>query len=753
MPRTINGQVITQTRTWTYSPTTQLLTQTTTPESGTTQFSYNSDGTLAAKTDAKSQQIQYSYDAYGRVVQISRGTVSNGQFTENVPQRTTLAYDGTNGGFSSNTLGRVSQVNYSGPHGLQFTEMYSYHPAGAVTAKQMTVSGTALGSNTANFNATYAYNNLGQVTSVQYPFAQWSNGSVVTAGPQYSYTYDSMNRLNGMTGPNSQTLVGSVNYGAANQVLQLNAASFTETRTYNANLQLASLVSGAYQYSYNYSATQNNGRIQSMSDASSGETITYQYDSLNRLIQASGTGDPQGAWSQTFTFDGFGNLTQKTGSNAPTNAFLATNAANNQLNSNGAQYDANGNLTGYGTGSYAVAYAYDIENRLSSALPGGTSEDVFGYDNSNQRVYQGTYNTSSGAYSNELIYFYGADNKKLACWSLMASGSTYTLIATNTNIWFAGRLLAPEDRAQSRGKYFPFGEDRYNPNPANPSNDQEKFATYTRDSATGLDYAYQRYYNSQIGRFHTPDVYQPSAQLSDPQSWNRYAYVENDPIDSFDPSGQIINDPVWSGTPFLPITALYPILNIYSYWSGEGWVNATIFTYAPWNLYNGPQPTSSPGPDCSQLTKNVGLAGLTYSKALEIWKDGNLGNVKNGATIAALAAVTWQGESSFNLNPKNNVNGPGSYDYGPFQINPYFWPSPNKQVWGTSGGGAVFNGDPDVNIAFGITILEQLYDRNGNNAPEAYTGFTNPAAPKREATYNQFKNALVTLFSNKDCFK
>jgi YD repeat-containing protein len=130
MPRTINGQVITQTRTWTYNTTTQLLSSTTTPEAGTAHFTYNSDGTLATKTDAKNQQIQYTYDAYGRIIQISRGTVSNGQFTENVAQRTTLAYDGTNGGFSSNTLGRVSQVNYSGPHGLQFTEMYSYHPAG-----------------------------------------------------------------------------------------------------------------------------------------------------------------------------------------------------------------------------------------------------------------------------------------------------------------------------------------------------------------------------------------------------------------------------------------------------------------------------------------------------------------------------------------------------------------------------------------------------------------------------------------------
>jgi hypothetical protein len=34
----------------------------------------------------------------------------------------------------------------------------------------------------------------------------------------------------------------------------------------------------------------------------------------------------------------------------------------------GAAHDANGNLTAYGTDSFAVSSAYDIENRLSSSV-------------------------------------------------------------------------------------------------------------------------------------------------------------------------------------------------------------------------------------------------------------------------------------------------------------------------------------------------------------------------------------------------
>ena len=83
--------------------------------------------------------------------------------------------------------------------------------------------------------------------------------------------------------------------------MQLNTAAFTETCSYNANLQMTELVSGASVHlKYNYSGTQNNGRITSMQDVISGETVTYTYDSLNRLIQASGSGDPSGAWSQQF---------------------------------------------------------------------------------------------------------------------------------------------------------------------------------------------------------------------------------------------------------------------------------------------------------------------------------------------------------------------------------------------------------------------------------------------------------------------
>ena len=74
-----------------------------------------------------------------------------------------------------------------------------------------------------------------------------------------------------------------------------------------------------------------------------------------------------------------------------------------------------------------------------------------------------------------------------------------------------------------------------------------KFATYLRDTATNLDYADQRFYANTQGRFTSPDPLNASARMANPNSWNRYAYVEGDPINANDPSGTITSATAVSG--------------------------------------------------------------------------------------------------------------------------------------------------------------------------------------------------------------
>ena len=220
-------------------------------------------------------------------------------------------------------------------------------------------------------------------------------------------------------------------------------------------------------------------------------------------------------------------------SNAPSLS-IAVDPTTNRIQTN-ASYDGNGNLTGYA----GDGYGYDGRNRMVQANPMSGGTVLYGYDTTNHRIYKGAYN--NGTYSAEEIYFYGVEGHLYGTWQVNPS-SGVLLQASVTKQWFGGRLVSPEDRLGSKGKYFAFGEERTNVAPANPPNDQEKFATYTRDSATGLDYANQRYYSSPLGRFTRPDPFGGSANPRKPQSWNRYAYVENDPANAHDPNGLELAD-------------------------------------------------------------------------------------------------------------------------------------------------------------------------------------------------------------------
>ncbi len=312
-----------------------------------------------------------------------------------------------------------------------------------------------------------------------------------------------------------------------------------------------------------------------MTDALSGETVAYQYDSLNRLISAAGSG-----WTQTQSYDGFGNLTGRVGTGTAQSTTMSTpaDAATNRLS--GYSYDANGNLLSTGN-------VYDAENRLGFANISGGMVEYF-YDAQNKRIWQGTCTAGGscqqGVVTADTITLFGADGRQIATYQWSAGfNNTQTQVAisfqaASRRAYFGGKLVAQsqsgvmlsavQDRLGSVGKYYPYGEERNSP-PL--QNDQVKFATYTRDSGTGLDYADQRYYASTFGRFMTPDPYSGSAKAPSPLSWNRYVYAANDPVNNNDPRGldEDVPDPGcyvsgiwipgcdigWPPTAFVPQTA------------------------------------------------------------------------------------------------------------------------------------------------------------------------------------------------------
>jgi len=235
---------------------------------------------------------------------------------------------------------------------------------------------------------------------------------------------------------------------------------------------------------------------------------------------------------------------------------------NHQL---GMTYDANGNQL-WDSGQHATAYGWNVENKLvtqtSQGWPG--AETWYSYDpfgrrvmkdvNPDPSVYEGG-GFTDGAWQ---FYFYGITGQKLAT---MTCG--YSTDGNQTpgcspssdqyNVYFGSRLieannaLVVTDRlgsVRARGmnsytqmSYFPYGEER-----TSTPDGVDKFGTYFRDGP-GQDYAQQRYYNNGTGRFWSVDPGGiKTAKPKSPTSWNRYMYVNGDPVNRTDRHGLNVDD-------------------------------------------------------------------------------------------------------------------------------------------------------------------------------------------------------------------
>src|SRR6185312_13155705 len=187
---------------------------------------------------------------------------------------------------------------------------------------------------------------------------------------------------------------------------------------------------------------------------------------------------------------------------------------------------------------------YDVANRLATATAIGGGMETYQYAPDNKMVMR-TLPSQQQEFT-----FYGGQGEKLGVFWLSwpdAYHPNFTFVPKGVAVWFAGRKVvdygsgsAPVPMTQDRlgsnrnggARYRPYGDEI-----TSTANDQVKFATYTRDAYTGLDYADQRFYASGYGRFNTPDPNHAGASPKAPITWNMYAYGAGDPTNNYDPSG------------------------------------------------------------------------------------------------------------------------------------------------------------------------------------------------------------------------
>ena len=108
--------------------------------------------------------------------------------------------------------------------------------------------------------------------------------------------------------------------------------------------------------------------------------------------------------------------------------------------------------------------------------------------------------------------------------------------ALNSGDWLGTERLRTSYNGTTEGGFFslPFGDAL---SASGTDGDAYHLAGLDHDSESNTDHAQFRQYSPTQGRWLSPDPYSGSYDLTNPQSFNRYAYVLNSPLAAYDPSG------------------------------------------------------------------------------------------------------------------------------------------------------------------------------------------------------------------------
>jgi len=448
---------------------------------------------------------------------------------------------------------------------------WSYDSMGRVLIEARTILGVTK-------NTSYSYNRDGSIARVTYP----SNNMI-------TYTVSNAQRLTAAKDvANNVQFATAASYvppgrlsGVITGQISGGFAGISESHSFNNRLEYTSTYASStagtalnLTYCYNgfdftngcsSSAAHNNGSVTGItSGVDSNRTMNSQYDSLNRISSAdSKATSGVDCWGQNFIPDAVANLNTITSAQCSSGSLSVTVDANNHIiNDSTFAYDASGNMTKDGSGT-GYLYTFDDDGHLTLAAGQAGGPYCYVYDGNGLRVAKKSSATTCASGTVTKLYWRSITGRALA--ETDGSGSTANS-AYYEYVFFGGRRIAQRTGPGAIFYYFadqlgstrtittgsgtgqtpgqlcydadftPYGQEMQHTErlqtTACPPN--YRFTGYERDSETGLDYAFARYYSSRLGRFLSTD---PLAGTAGPQSLNAYAYVINDPLNVVDPSG------------------------------------------------------------------------------------------------------------------------------------------------------------------------------------------------------------------------
>ncbi|MGB7069748.1 MAG: RHS repeat-associated core domain-containing protein [Pyrinomonadaceae bacterium] len=505
--------------------------------SWTAGLTYDNNGNVLTATDAKGTTITNTYDALNRAL---TRTYSDGT------PAVTYSYDGVGLSpvpqFSKGKLTKVtSSVSES-----RYTE---FDPAGRLKQYQQITDGQT-------YTSSYQYNLSGALVEETYPSGRKVRNEFETDGQ--------LSKVDSMKGGTTlyKPVVSSMAYNAAGMISQMKYGNGRwETSKFNSRLQMTEIGAGTsaantslWKTGFEYGELQANGTVDGIKNSGNiaKQTLTvpgtsfvqsYKYDPIHRLTEAvEKTGTTQN-WIQNFDYDRYGNRTsfsQNIG--GITNSTTPTVDANtNRFNSGqGFSYDKNGNIVNDidEAGSLPRQFIFNGDNKQIEVKRDGVTIARYFYDGEGKRIKKVT--------DTETTIFVYSGGKLVAEYSTQISQTPSTSYLTKDHLGSPRVVTNELGQVKARRDFMPFGEELYGNVGARTSALQygsseddvrQKFTGYPKDQETGLDFAEARMYQNRHGRFTAIDPLLASGKSSDPQSFNRYIYVMNDPIKFVDPNG------------------------------------------------------------------------------------------------------------------------------------------------------------------------------------------------------------------------